>query len=315
MQMPPSIFAQASFWLEPAASTSAQRHDPVFYTVLWVTVFFFALVVALMLLFVVLYRRRKGEPQREGPTHNTPLEVIWTGVPLATVIGLFVIGLHAFVDFDTPLADATVVRRRAPAVAFTFTYPNGAARRQAVPGARPAGHSATQLGRRAARALTSRPFACSATRMCPAAPPRCGRRPARLGYVPYLLHAILRRRPRARCTTECDWSRHGGLLRPSCAELANIFVDRADAASRCPRPRWARRSTRSAAADNATRSTVRPASGPTWKGLFKRDRGLLRSPPPGYTLAAGRRATPNGTRIVRESVLDPGRPSSKAIRT
>ena len=32
-----ALVAQASFWLEPPASTSAQEHDVVFYTVLWTT--------------------------------------------------------------------------------------------------------------------------------------------------------------------------------------------------------------------------------------------------------------------------------------
>ncbi len=42
----PDILAQASFWLEPPASTSAAKHDVVFYTLLYVTGFFFFLVVA-----------------------------------------------------------------------------------------------------------------------------------------------------------------------------------------------------------------------------------------------------------------------------
>ena len=104
----PGLLAQ-SFWLEPAASTSARQHDVVFYTVLYVTAFFFALVVGLMLTFIVLYRRRKGAAQQPGPTHNTPLELFWTGVPLAVVATFFVMGLRAFVDLDTMPSGADVV--------------------------------------------------------------------------------------------------------------------------------------------------------------------------------------------------------------
>ena len=120
------IFAQASFWLEPAASTSAQEHDRVFYTVLYVTSFFFLLVVGLMLAFIVLYRRRRGVAGEGGPTHNTWLEVTWTGIPLVVVIVLFVMGLRAFLDFDTLPSNADVVDVEAKQWSFTFTYPSGA---------------------------------------------------------------------------------------------------------------------------------------------------------------------------------------------
>ena len=102
------LLAKGTFWLGPSASTSAQRHDLVFYTVLYVTGFFFCLVVGLMLLFIVLYRRCGAVPD-EGPTHNTPLEVAWTAVPLMVVGAFFVLGFRAFLDFDTPPPYAEVI--------------------------------------------------------------------------------------------------------------------------------------------------------------------------------------------------------------
>src|SRR5580704_9883913 len=88
--------------------------------------FFFFLVMAIMLAFVVIYRQRKGQEFDRGPTHNTPLEVTWTIVPLVIVLGFFVLGLRYFVDFETPPDGAMVVDVEASQWHFNFKYPNGA---------------------------------------------------------------------------------------------------------------------------------------------------------------------------------------------
>jgi len=124
--MMPLLLAQRSFWLETPASTSAQNHDLVFYPLLYVMAFFFFLVVAVMLAFVVIYRRRKGQRNDDAPTHNTPLEVFWTIVPLGIVMGFFVIGLRYYVDLEAPPAGADVVDVEASQWHFNFKYPNGA---------------------------------------------------------------------------------------------------------------------------------------------------------------------------------------------
>lgn len=124
--MIPTLLAQRGFWLETPASTSAANHDFVFYALLYTMAFFFFLVVAIMLALVVLYRRRKGQRPDEGPTHNTPLEIFWTLVPLGVVAWFFVLGLRGFVDLDTPPADADVVDVEASQWHFNFKYPNGA---------------------------------------------------------------------------------------------------------------------------------------------------------------------------------------------
>ena len=121
-----SLLAQRSFWLETPASTSAQNHDLVFYAVLYTMAFFFFLVVVIMLAFVVLYRRRKGVAYDDAPTHNTPLEVFWTVIPLGIVIGFFVVGLRYYVDMEAPPAGADVVDVEASQWQFNFKYPNGA---------------------------------------------------------------------------------------------------------------------------------------------------------------------------------------------
>ena len=98
----------------------------MFYALLYVMAFFFFLVVAIMLAFVVLYRRRKGQLSDDGPTHNTPLEIFWTVIPLGIVIGFFVVGLRYYVDLEAPPAGADVVDVEASQWQFNFKYPNGA---------------------------------------------------------------------------------------------------------------------------------------------------------------------------------------------
>ncbi len=124
--MIPSLLAQGSFWLEPSASTGAETHDLVFYILLYTMAFFFFLVIGIMLLLVIIYRRRKGQHPEEGPTHNTPLEVSWTIIPLIIVTVFFVIGLKYFVDIESPPAGADVVDVEASQWQFNFKYPNGA---------------------------------------------------------------------------------------------------------------------------------------------------------------------------------------------
>ena len=121
-----SLLAQGSFWLDPPASTGAVTHDLVFYALLYTMAFFFFLVIGIMLLFVVLYRRRKGQHPQEGPTHNTPMEVSWTIIPLVVVAVFFVIGLKYYVDIEAPPPGADVVDVEASQWQFNFRYPNGA---------------------------------------------------------------------------------------------------------------------------------------------------------------------------------------------
>jgi cytochrome c oxidase subunit 2 len=120
------LFADRSFWLETPASNTAQNHDFVFYILLYVMAFFFFLVMAIMLAFVVIYRQKKGQAFDRGPTHNTPLELSWTIVPLVIVLGFFVLGLRYFVDLESPPDGAMVVDVEASQWHFNFKYPNGA---------------------------------------------------------------------------------------------------------------------------------------------------------------------------------------------
>jgi cytochrome c oxidase subunit II len=113
-------------WLPPEASATAPEVDGIFHFIFYVSAFFFLLIVTLMVVFVVRYRRREGRMEAEpSPTHNTPLEITWTAIPVVLVIVMFVWGFKVFLDVNTPPADAYEVQVTGQKWKWQFTYPNG----------------------------------------------------------------------------------------------------------------------------------------------------------------------------------------------
>ena len=114
------------FWMPVEGSTGAAAVDSVFSLVFWVAAFFFVLIVALMVVFVVRYRRRPGRLDAEpSPSHNTPLELTWTLIPIAIVIVIFVWGFKVYLDANTPPANAYEISVTGQKWKWLFTYPNG----------------------------------------------------------------------------------------------------------------------------------------------------------------------------------------------
>ncbi len=123
---PPVAPEDGTFWLPPQASTQAPQTDLAFYFIYWVSVFFFILIVFLMTVFVFRYRRRvEGEGPRVNVTHNTPLELVWTTIPLILVVVMFYMGFRGFMDLMNPPADAMDVYVLGQKWNWNFTYPNG----------------------------------------------------------------------------------------------------------------------------------------------------------------------------------------------
>jgi cytochrome c oxidase subunit II len=293
------ILAQTSFWLEPAASTSAREHDPVFYTLLYVTGFFFVLVVSLMLTFIVIYRRRKGTAPTDAPTHNTALEITWTGIPLAVVIMLFVLGLRAFLNFDTLPANADVIDVEARQWAFTFNYPNGASSDRLY----------TEIDRPVILQLHTadvlHSFYVPAFRIQRNAVPG---RTVELWFQPTTLGTY-----NVFCTQYCgnghslmttevevlDRTAYAAKL----AELSNIFID---PATKKPLPyaKVGERLYKTSGCAQCHSIDGSPNQGPTWKGLYK-SAVKFSVASPGYTLGRAD-SDAKWDAYLRESVIDPG---------
>src|SRR5579884_2438294 len=108
------------------ASNLANDVDWAWTFILITTTIFFIIVVGAILIFLVKYRRRGPMDETSTVTHNTPLEIAWTAIPLVIVMGFFYVGFRGFLNYDTPPTNAIPVNVEARKWAFTFTYQNGA---------------------------------------------------------------------------------------------------------------------------------------------------------------------------------------------
>lgn len=122
--MEPSI-AIDSFWLPKSASNHAKDFDFAWNAVMYISVFFFFLVIGLTAYFVYKYRRRSEDQKTSSIDHNLKLEIAWTVIPTALVIGLFFIGLSGYVNASVAPANALEINATAQKWSWSFSYPNG----------------------------------------------------------------------------------------------------------------------------------------------------------------------------------------------
>ncbi len=114
-----------SFWLPPPESVSSWAVDNVFYYILYLSYFFFALIFAVLVLFVVRYRRRPGVEAVKTATHSTLLEAVWSLIPLGLVIIMFYAGFVGYVELRSPPEQAYEILVTARKWSWQFTYPDG----------------------------------------------------------------------------------------------------------------------------------------------------------------------------------------------
>ncbi len=120
------LLAQAGGRLFPApTSTRAQGVDDLFYFILAVSVFFFAIIVGAMVVFLIKYRARPGVEVQPSPSHNNLLEIVWTVIPGAIVGAIFFWGFVGYLDMRQPPDDSYEVQVTAKKWSWSFTYPNG----------------------------------------------------------------------------------------------------------------------------------------------------------------------------------------------
>lgn len=116
-----------TFWLPEKASTFASTVDPAFMLYYWISVFFFVIICGLMIIFMIKYVRKRPEQLATAQiTHNLPLELSWTLIPLVIVIALFFIGMKGYLHMRVAPADSMQVNVRGQKWAWSFEYPSGA---------------------------------------------------------------------------------------------------------------------------------------------------------------------------------------------
>lgn len=116
-------FGQAQI-LPPAASAQAEPIDWMFGIEFKVIAFLFALIVVLMVYSIVVFRRKKDDTSDakhiEG---NTRLEVFWTLVPLATVLGFAYLGSQTLATTERIDPQAIEVNVIGTQWSWRFEYP------------------------------------------------------------------------------------------------------------------------------------------------------------------------------------------------
>ncbi len=90
--------------LPPSASTVSDELDMLFGYISAVSAFFAILILLLVVTFALRYRRRSRNQVVEQVQGNTPLELLWTGVPLVLVLSFFFWGADLFFRIETPPA-------------------------------------------------------------------------------------------------------------------------------------------------------------------------------------------------------------------
>jgi len=109
----------------PKLASTFQDVDGLFYFTYAVCIFFFVLITGVLLWAVVAYRRKSfDQPAVSNTTHNTPLEVVWTVIPLIIVMVMFAWGYTGARDMLTIPADARMYQATAKQWDWTFKHPN-----------------------------------------------------------------------------------------------------------------------------------------------------------------------------------------------
>lgn len=122
-----SLLGQTSgtLWFPPQSSTVAGTVDQLFWLIFYISAFFFVLIVGLMCWFVLHYRRRADVAPQRSPSHNTVLELAWSGIPALILGVIFVQGVSAYMNMRVPPSEAYEISVIGKKWSWSFQYPNG----------------------------------------------------------------------------------------------------------------------------------------------------------------------------------------------
>ncbi len=112
-----------NFWLPKQASTVAQSVDLTFNVITWICYCFFFGIVTVLIIFMVKYRRKGHEVVAQGPTHNTPLEITWTIIPMILVVIIFTVGMRGYLNLREAPEGCYEVQVTGQKWSWTFDHP------------------------------------------------------------------------------------------------------------------------------------------------------------------------------------------------
>jgi len=112
----------------PVQAGNFDHVDGLFYFTYAVCIVFFVIITGVLLYSCVAHRRKTWDQKPlSNVTHNTPLEVVWTVIPLIIVMIMFAWGFKGSLDMTTvpQAAKQNTYKATAKQWNWTFTYPNG----------------------------------------------------------------------------------------------------------------------------------------------------------------------------------------------
>ena len=114
-----------SLLLPAQGSAYAGEYDTLFLFITLLSAFFFLLIAATTGWFVWRYRRAREQAPTSMVTQSLALELTWTLIPLAIVMGIFFWSLKQYVGASVAPGDAMEIQVTAKKWLWAFEYQNG----------------------------------------------------------------------------------------------------------------------------------------------------------------------------------------------
>ena len=113
-------------WFPVQASTQAKNTDTLYHVLVIASIPIFVLVAATIIYCVWQFRMKPGEELKDGPPihGNTRLEVFWTAIPAALVLGLVIYSFVVLHDNEVKPAREIQVEVTGQQFFWSFKYPS-----------------------------------------------------------------------------------------------------------------------------------------------------------------------------------------------
>lgn len=118
----------ARFWLPESINSMAEGTDQFFMVLIWVSVVSLLVVLGPMVWMMFRYRSSQDIDRSAPPSHHLGLEIVWTVIPTAILIGVFFWGATGYTKMVVPPTDAMEIRATGQKWFWTFDYPEAGIR-------------------------------------------------------------------------------------------------------------------------------------------------------------------------------------------
>jgi cytochrome c oxidase subunit II len=111
-------------WFPVSAAVQADRQDQLYFWLMVMSSFIFAIVIVFLVYSMWKFRAKPGDDSDGEPIHgHTGLEVVWTVLPIVIVLGFAIYAAVALGRNESLAKDRLIVDVKGQQFAWTFTYP------------------------------------------------------------------------------------------------------------------------------------------------------------------------------------------------